>query len=145
MPIGDHLGQQASSAADPAFCRVPAARRRPSPRPAGGFTLVELQISLAILAIGILGLLTLMVRQSKQITRLEAWCVPNPTYYVVGQTDPWMRALGAPAELTPSAGQSAWTPPVSGEKDNLVTLVSFSQPGQTMSAQVTLEPNDPSG
>ena len=49
--------------------------------------------------------------------------------------------LGAPAELAASAGQSAWTPPVSDQKDNKVTLLTFTRQGQTMSADVNVEPN----
>lgn len=142
MYIPANPRQQAPPAADRAFGRAAAARGGPSPRPARGFTLLELQVSLAVLAIGILGLSTLTIRQSKQVARVEAWCTPDRTYYVVGQTHPWMRALGAPAELADSAGQSAWAPPVSGEKDNVVTLLTFSRPGLNMSAQVTLEPNE---
>lgn len=126
------------------FCPAGAAWPRPWLGQAGGFTLLELQVSLAVLAIGVLGLSSLMIRQSRQIDRIEAWCVPDRTYYVVGQTDPWMRALGAPAELAASAGESAWVPPVGSQKDNIVTLLTYSRQGQTnMSAQVTLDPNEP--
>jgi prepilin-type N-terminal cleavage/methylation domain-containing protein len=121
--------------------QTPPAAGDVRPRSGRGFTLLELHVSLALLAIGFVALMTLMVRQSKQIARLEAWCVPDKTYYVVVQTDPWMRALGAPAELATSSGESAWVPPVSGNKDNEVTLVSYSHEGQTMSAQVTLDPS----
>ena len=135
-------GQQASPATGGALGRAGAARSHRSPRSAGGFTLLELQVSVAVLAIGIIGLSGLMIRQGKQIARLEAWCVPDRTYHVVKQTG-WMRTLGAPAEFAESAGQDAWEPPpTSKQKDNVVTLVTFSRPGQTMSAQGTLEPNE---
>jgi prepilin-type N-terminal cleavage/methylation domain-containing protein len=126
---------------DPLHRQVPPAAGEVRPWPGRGFTLLELHVSVALLAIGFIALMTLMVRQSKQISRLEAWCVPDRTYYVVVQTDPWMRALGAPAELATSTGQSAWVPPVSGNKDNEVTLLSHSYEGQTMSAQVGLDPS----
>lgn len=100
---------------------------------------------MAVLAIGVLGVVTLTVRQSRQIARMEAWCAPDRTYHVVEQTNPWMRALGAPAELAEDAGQVAWSPSVSGQKDNVVTLLSHSQQGQVMSAQVTVEPNEEEG
>jgi hypothetical protein len=129
-----HIPQQTRPQAPPAAAAASA-------RPAGGFTLLELHVSLALLAIGFIALMTLMVRQSRQVARLEAWCVPDRTYYVVAQTDPWMRALGAPADLAADAGQSAWTPPVSGNKDNQVTLISYSHQGQTMSALVQVDPS----
>ncbi len=121
-------------AASPASGIPPTVRAR-------GFTLLELYVSLALLAIGFIGLTSLMVRQSRQIARLETWCTPDRTYYVVGQTDPWMCALRAPAELAETAGETAWSPPVSGEKDNTVTLLSYSRQGQTMSAQALLDPS----
>jgi prepilin-type N-terminal cleavage/methylation domain-containing protein len=127
--------------ADQPSRQVPPAAGAIHPRPARGFTLLELHVSLALLAIGFIALMTLMVRQSRQIGHLEAWCVPDRTYYVVVQTDPWMRALGAPAELAASGGQSAWVPPVAGDKDNEVTLLTHSHQGQTMSAQVELDPS----
>jgi len=112
--------------------------RRPAParsrRPA--FTLLELAVSLIVMAAGLLAIQTLMIRQSKQISRLERWCRPTPTYYVVNQSDTWMRALCAPANLDKTAGQSAWTPPVPGPFDYDVTMdsITSSADGQQMSA-----------
>jgi len=113
---------------------APRGRRR-------AFTILELTISLAIMMAGLLAIQSLMIRQSKQVSRLERWCQPNPTYYVVHQSDPWMRALGAPAGLESQAGQAAWTPPVAAPFSYHVTLLSFARPydnGQ-MSANVSME------
>jgi hypothetical protein len=104
-------------------------------------TLPELVISLAIMMAGLLAIQSLMIRQSRQVSRLERWCQPQPTFYVVHQSDAWMRALGAPAALETQAGQAAWTPPVTGPYKYSVTLLSFTRPydsGQ-MSANVAME------
>jgi hypothetical protein len=39
--------------------------------------------------------------------------MPVSTYYIVSQSNTWMRQLGAPAEMEESAGQSPWLPLVS--------------------------------
>ena len=116
-------------------CRTAARARRRA------FTLLELTVSLAIMAAGLLAVQSLMVRQSKQVGRLERWCQPPPTYYVVSQSDEWMRALGAPASLETQAGQTAWTTPVEPPFDYDVTLDSIarSDDGQQVSAQVSLQ------
>jgi prepilin-type N-terminal cleavage/methylation domain-containing protein len=105
------------------------------------FTLLELVVSLAIMAAGLLAVQGLLVRQSKQVSRLERWCQPHPTYYVVSQSDKWMRKLGAPASLETQAGQTAWTSPVGPPFDYKVTLNSIarSADGQQVSAQVSLK------
>ena len=103
-----------------------------------GFTMLELHVAIAILAIGLLGLGSLMVRQSRQVSRLERWCVPDRTYHVVVQTDPWMRLLEAPADLREGPDQAAWSPPVSADKDYAVTVLSQTRVAgsSAMSAQV---------
>jgi hypothetical protein len=103
--------------------------------------LLELAVSLAIMAAGLLAVQSLMVRQGKQVCRLERWCQPPPTYYVVSQSDKWMQALGAPASLETQAGQTAWTTPVEPPFDYDVTLDSIarSDDGQQVSAQVSLQ------
>jgi hypothetical protein len=121
--------------------RKSGSRRLATPRGRRAFTILELTISVAIMMAGLLAIQSLMIRQSKQVSRLERWCQPNPTYYVVHQSDRWMRALGAPAGLESQAGQAAWTPPVAAPFSYHVTLLSFARPydnGQ-MSANVSME------
>jgi len=116
-------------------------------RPAGSrsgrspaFTLLELMISLSVLAIGLMGIQALMIRQSKQVSRMEQWCLDDPTYYVVNQSEEWMRALRGPATLQNQPGQTAWSPPVVSRDHYEVTLESFTCPygSEEASAQVTL-------
>ena len=115
----------------------PAGSRRGRP-PA--FTMLELVISLSVLGIGLLGIQALMIRQSKQVTRMEQWCLNDRTYYVVHQSEEWMRALRGPATLQDQPGQAAWSPPVVSRDFWEVALGSFTCPYGTdqASAQVTL-------
>ena len=104
------------------------------------FTMLELVISLSVLGIGLLGIQALMIRQSKQVTRMEQWCLNDRTYYVVHQSEEWMRALRGPATLESQPGQTAWSPPVVSRDFWEVALGSFTCPYGTdqASAQVTL-------
>ena len=127
-------------------CRTPArapatARAVSVPGRRRAFTLLELVVSLVIMASGLLAIQALLVRQSKQVCRLERWCQPHPTYYVVSQSDKWMRALGAPASLETQAGHTAWTSPVGPPFDYNVTLNSSarSDSGRRVSARVSLQ------
>jgi hypothetical protein len=102
--------------------------------------MLELVISLSVLAIGLLGIQALMIRQSKQVSRMEQWCLNDRTYYVVNQSEEWMRVLRGPATLQNQPGQTAWSPPVVSRDYYEVTLESFTCPygSEEASAQVTL-------
>jgi len=107
-------------------------------RRSAGFSFVEVHLALAILATGLLALSSLMVMQSRQIRRAESWCKPDPTFYVVSQSNKWMRRLQAPANLDTSPGGTAWTPSVSGTIKYEVWLYSLTHniDSQTASADV---------
>ena len=107
---------------------------------AKAFTFLELHLAVAVLAVGLLGLLGLTVRQSRQVARMEAWCATDRTYRVIPQTEAWMRAFGAPATLAQSPSQQAWSPPVSNRDRYEVALRSWGRPfgDLTASAQVEL-------
>ena len=121
-------------------CPRGAAPRRPTR--AEAFTLLEIQVALVLLAVGLLGIAGLMVRQSMQIVRVESWCVPDRTHYLLSQDDPWMMALHAPATLEPASGGTPWRPPVSSSQENEVVLLSYTSSLGTnqMRANVRLEP-----
>lgn len=83
---------------------------------------MELQVTLVILAVSLWGLSSLYRVYSMQITYIEKYCEPNmyapggdtQNFWLVSQSDNWMQRLGAPAQISPSYGQSPWTPPVDG-------------------------------
>ncbi len=110
------------------------------PKRRAAFTLMELVIAMVVMAAGLMAIQALMVRQSRQVSHIEARCQAGPTYYAVSQTEEMMQALGAPADLQNQVGQAAWTPTVSARTQYGVTLISAirSSDGQQMTAVVTL-------
>jgi len=76
-----------------------------------GFSFVELQVALVILAMGLLSFAGLFRIYSLQTRYIEQSSLPVSTYYIVSQTNRWMRQLGVPADMEETAGQSPWTPP----------------------------------
>ncbi len=106
-----------------------------------GFTLLELQVTLVIMGVGMLSFAGLLAMQGRQMRSVEQWCRSSPTYYVVSQSNRWMRQLGAPAAAEETAGQSPWTPPVTGDTKWDITLTLFTREFdcQEMSGVATLE------
>jgi hypothetical protein len=108
---------------------------------AGAFSLVELQIALVILAVGLLSFAGLFRVYSLQTSYIEQISLPVSTYYIVSQSNRWMQQLGVPADMEQTAGQSGWTPPVSGDKAYRIRLNSLSKDfdNSLADANVTLE------
>ena len=108
---------------------------------ADGFNMIELQVSLVILAAGLLSFAGLFRIYTTQTTYIEQTAMPASTYYVVGQSNRWMRQLGSPAEMEESAGQSPWTPPVSCCTEYKILLNSLTKDFEQSqaTADVTME------
>jgi len=109
------------------------------------FTLLELQVVLIVLTVSLLGIVGLVSLQSRQMSNVEQWCSSSPVYYLVSQSNRWMKQLEAPADVNDSPGQSAWKPPVSGEKEyNLqITSINRTFASSRMSCQVIMEQAEP--
>jgi hypothetical protein len=78
----------------------------------GAFSLIELQVTLVILAVSVWGFANLFRVYSLQTNYIEQENLPVSTYYVVSQTSRWMRQLEVPADMEQTAGQLPWEPPV---------------------------------
>ncbi len=106
-----------------------------------GFTLLELQVAMVIMSVGLLSFAGLLAMQGRQMRSVEKWCSEDPTFYVVSQSNRWMRELGAPAVAEETAGQSPWTPTVTGEQKWYITLTSYTRTfdSQEASGVATLE------
>ena len=89
------------------------------------YSLLEVQVALIVLMAGVLGLCAMLRTHSRQMEIAESWCRGEIEYYMVSQSNTWMRVLGAPAELHTEQSIPAWTPPVSDEKYYEVSLDSF--------------------
>ena len=111
-----------------------------SPRGRRAFTILELEVSLVVLMGGLLCMSSLVTVQGKQMTRAEAWCRDAPTYYLVSQSNHWLRMLGASANLETEAGQAAWVPPVTGSHTYDPNVVSIHEnlDAETMTVRVEL-------
>ena len=64
-----------------------------------GFSFLELEVALALLGIGLSGLLPLVVMQSKQLKRIESRFDDQTSYYLAHSTNAWARKLGVPATI----------------------------------------------
>lgn len=100
-----------------------------------GFNLVELEVTLVILAIGLFGLAGLFKVYSQQISFVERNCDPNmfvenpqeetKDLWLVSQTNEWMKQFAAPADINNSPGQTAWEPNVLPDRQYDVQLSTF--------------------
>lgn len=106
---------------------------------AEGFSLLELQIALVILTMGLLGLIAMMRTNSRQMEKAEAWCGNEVAYHVVTGANTWMRRFGAPAELHSVVGEFGWTPPVSGKTAYELRLDAFSRDLDAVTASATVK------
>jgi prepilin-type N-terminal cleavage/methylation domain-containing protein len=117
--------------------------RHKTNNPAPGFTMLELQVALIVLGVCLMGLASLLAMHSRQLRQVEQWCGPgHPTYYLVSQTDRWMKQLGAPANMEPAVGKTPWVPPPADKPKYDVHLLSVSRQldNTTLSATVELQP-----
>ena len=107
----------------------------------GAFSLLEVQIAMIVLALGLLGLVATLRMHSRQMEVAESWCREDAEYYIVSQSNIWMQQLDMPAELTTDSNSISWEPPVSGETHYQVELESFelNPENRTASAEVKLK------
>jgi hypothetical protein len=63
--------------------------------------MLELQVSLILLAFGIMTLSSLMMRQSRVMNRVRGDFKGGSTLYLTPSPDPWVRELGVAALVTP--------------------------------------------
>ncbi len=126
------------------LCGRTIAARRTGGRRAAAFTILELEVSLVILVAGLFTTVGLLSAQSRQMSHVESWCRPAPTYYLVNHSNRWMRRLDAAAEVHTEAGQPAWTPPVTGQQvyDLSPTAEDVNYDNQVVWIQVRLQEAD---
>ena len=88
----------------------------------GGFTLVELQIAIVLLAFGVVTLASLLATQMRLLRRLQAGYGPGTTLYVTRSNDPWVQKLAAPARITSAPITQSSVPTVTAA--NNVSIIS---------------------
>jgi hypothetical protein len=89
------------------------------------FSLLEVQIAMIVLTMALLGLSVTLKTHSRQMEAAELWCRENTEYYIVGQSNTWMRQFEMPAELYTDPNIVSWEPLVSGELNYKIELESF--------------------
>jgi hypothetical protein len=78
-----------------------------------GFTMVELQVAIVLLAFGMMTLAALLATQERTLKRLRGDFNSGTTLYITRSVDPWQRKLDIPARITSTTitQGSAPTPP----------------------------------
>lgn len=65
-----------------------------------GFTMLELQVAIILLAFGMVTMASLLSTQQRTLMKLRGDFVPASTLYVTKSNDPWQRQLNIPARVT---------------------------------------------
>jgi len=86
-----------------------------------GFTLLELQVAIILLAFGVVTLASLLATQGRLLRSLRGDFKPGATLYVTQSSDPWVRKLAAAARVTADAPDPTSAPAVTAM--NTVELV----------------------
>jgi hypothetical protein len=102
------------------------------------FSLLEVQIAMIVLTIGMMGLITTFRIHSRQMEKAESWCKPDMEYNIVSQSNTWMRRIGIPAELTGDPNFTVWQPPVTGDREYEIELDSFTLDYENRTASVDI-------
>jgi prepilin-type N-terminal cleavage/methylation domain-containing protein len=69
-----------------------------------GFSLLELQVSMLLLSLAALGIFKLVVAHEQLASRMEEWCVGEPTLYLEPSASSFERILGFPAAALSTEG-----------------------------------------
>jgi hypothetical protein len=102
-----------------------------------GFTLLELQVAIVLLAFGVVTLGSLMVTQSRLTKRLTTGYTSGSTVHVTRSLDPWVRRLSTPARLTPQ--EIAQSAPPAVTQNNTVSIVATDPQLDTETLTVTAD------
>jgi hypothetical protein len=86
-----------------------------------GFTMLELQVAVILLAFGMATLAALMTTQHRLLHRIEGDFKPAATICITRSIDPWVVKLNTPARITTEP--LAQTPPATVTVHNNVTIV----------------------
>ena len=104
-----------------------------------GFTLLELQVALVLLTMGMMTLASLLATQARAEKRLEKGFAADSTVFITQSKDPWVRKL-APARI--SIAELTLTDPPTITALNDVAIVDRIQDleAETMTVTVDVTP-----
>jgi hypothetical protein len=86
-----------------------------------GFTLLELQVAVILLAFSVVTLASLLTTQQRVLRKLSGSFTNSATVYVTRSKDPWVKKLLTPARIT--AATFTPTTPAGVTVANTVTIV----------------------
>ena len=86
-----------------------------------GFTLLELQVAIILLAFGVVTLASLLATQTRLLKRVQGDFRGGQTLYITQSNDPWIRKLTAAARVTKEPVTQSAPPTVTAQ--NKVTIV----------------------
>jgi hypothetical protein len=108
-----------------------------------GFTLLELQVALVLLTMGMMTLASLLATQARTEKRIARGFTPDSTIHLTRSNDPWVRKLGVPARI--SVEELSLTAPTAVTATNNVAIVGQSNnlEAETMTVTVDVTPTVP--
>ena len=108
-----------------------------------GFTMLELQVAIVLLAFGVVTLASLLATQTRMLKRVERGFAPGSTVYVTPSNDPWIQKLRTSARLT-AAELAQTSPPTVTNPGNTVTIADKQTElkGESMSVTADVTPVD---
>ena len=65
-----------------------------------GFTMLELQVAVILLALGVMTMASLLTTQQRTLKKLRGDFVPASTLYVTRSNDPWQQKMNVAARIT---------------------------------------------
>jgi prepilin-type N-terminal cleavage/methylation domain-containing protein len=102
-----------------------------------GFTLLELQVAIVLLAFGIVTLSSLLATQTRLLKRVQGDFKSGSTLYVTQSNDPWVRKMTAAARVTKEPITQPAAPTVTAA--NNVTIVAQERDLNAESMIVTVD------
>ena len=104
-----------------------------------GFTLLELQVALVLLTMGLMTLASLLATQARAEKRLEGGFAPDSTIYITQSKDPWVQKL-APARISAAALSLSPPPAITAVNDVVIVDKTQGLEAETMTVTVDVTP-----
>jgi len=105
-----------------------------------GFTLLELQVAIVLLAFGVVTLASLLATQTRLLKRLQTGYGPGSTVYVTRSNDPWVQKLSAPARVTTTPITQSPAPTVTAANDVSIVSQESDLKAETVTVTVDVTP-----
>ena len=105
-----------------------------------GFTLLELQVAIILLAFGIVTLASLLATQTRLLKRVQGDFKDGATLYLTQSNDPWVRKLTAAARVTKEPVTQTAVPTVTAANNVAVVAQEHDLNAEGMTVTVDVSP-----